>query len=240
MKTTNAQSGAIRDMFARIAPKYDLMNKIMTGGQDARWRKRVVELIQTEDSSPLNNAPDVGLILDLGAGTGDLAGEVIRQYQDKHVIAADFTLPMMRVGQHKHPSLRIAWSAADALQLPFADNTFDAVISGFLLRNLTNLPLGLSEQYRVLKPHGKFTFLDTTKPSPNIFSPLIKFHMHTIIPALGRTLTGRKEAYSYLPESTENFLSAEELTAHLAAAGFRKIMYRRYMFETIAIHWGEK
>ncbi|MBS1250648.1 MAG: Demethylmenaquinone methyltransferase [Chloroflexi bacterium] len=218
-------------MFARIAPKYDFMNRLITGGQDARWRKIVL------DRAAL---PPNALVLDLGTGTGDLAGEVAHRHPDSRVIAADFTLPMMCVGRRKYSTPQIAWNAADALQLPFPKNTFDAVISGFLLRNVADLPRGLSEQYRVLKPGGKFVSLDTTQPTPNLFSPLIKFYMRVVIPTLGRLFTGYGDAYTYLPESSENFLRAERLTAHLAAAGFRKILYERTMFGTIAIHWGEK
>lgn len=225
------RAGAVQDMFARIAPKYDFMNRVITGGQDTRWRKIVIQRAEL---------PPNALILDLGAGTGDLAREATIQRPNSHVIAADFSLPMMRIGQQKHPSPNISWNAADALHLPFPDNTFSAVISGFLLRNVTNLPQSLTEQYRVLKPGGSFVSLDTTKPTPNPFSPLIKFYMRKVIPALGRALTGQEEAYTYLPHSSENFLRAEKLVAYLAATGFRKILYQRYMFGTIAIHWGEK
>lgn len=225
------QSGAVRDMFTRIAPNYDFMNRVITGGQDTRWRRIVIQRAEL---------PPNALILDLGAGTGDLAWDATLQRPNSHTIATDFTIPMMRVGQQKYPAPGIAWNAADAHHLPFPSNTFDAVISGFLLRNVTNLPQSLAEQYRVLKPGGKFASLDTTKPTPNPFSPFIKFYMHKVIPALGRALTGQGDAYAYLPTSSENFLRAEELVAHLAATGFRKILYQRYMFGTIAIHWGEK
>ncbi len=231
MTTPNHQSGAMRDMFARIAPNYDLMNRVMTGGQDTRWRRTVLQRA---------DLPRSATILDLGAGTGNLAREAVRQRPSSHVAATDFAIPMLRLAQGKHPSPNIGWNAADALQLPFPNDTFDAVVSGFLLRNVTDLPRSLAEQHRVLKPGGKFVSLDTTKPTPHSLSPLIKLYMHKIIPALGRLLTGNGDAYTYLPESSENFLSAEALTAHLAAAGFRKILYQRYMFGTIAIHWGEK
>jgi demethylmenaquinone methyltransferase/2-methoxy-6-polyprenyl-1,4-benzoquinol methylase len=221
----------VQAMFSRIAARYDLMNRLMTGWQDLRWRKIVVQQAVL---------PEQARVLDLGAGTGDLSREVLRQHPTATAVAADFTLEMMRVGKSRPETQNLSWTAGDALRLPFPDNTFHAVVSGFLLRNVADLPTCLKEQRRVLKPGGWMVALDTTRPVSNIFTPLIKFYMRTVIPFLGRLLTGQKEAYRYLPESSEAFLRAEELAAHLAAAGFKKVLFRRYMFETIAIHWGQK
>jgi len=145
----------------------------------------------------------------------------------------------MRKGK-KRPHAPRDWAAADALCLPFPPNHFDAIVSGFLLRNVADLPLALCEQYRVLKPGGWWVSLDTTRPRPNLLSPFIRFHMHRTIPFLGWLLTRQVDAYTYLPDSSEKFLRAEELAAHLAAAGFRQICFRRRMAGTIAIHWGQK
>lgn len=221
----------VQDMFARIAPRYDLMNRIMTGWQDQSWREFTIQKTKLDDRD---------LLLDLGSGTGDLAGEALRQHPEIDLVAVDFTLPMMFVGQDRYPEEEFNWAAGDSLQLPFPDNTFNAVVSGFLLRNLADLHQGLIEQYRILKPGGKFVSLDTTQPPNNFLSPLITFYLHSIIPLLGKMITGQEDAYRYLPSSTDSFLRAEELTAHLAAVGFRKIMYRRFMFGMIAVHWGEK
>jgi demethylmenaquinone methyltransferase/2-methoxy-6-polyprenyl-1,4-benzoquinol methylase len=138
------------------------------------------------------------------------------QSPQARVVAADFTLEMMRVGQKRGA---LNFSSADALQLPFNDAAFDAVVSGFLMRNVIDLQKALQEQYRVLKK---------------------KLHMHFVIPALGRLLTGSRDAYRYLPETTEGFVTAENLASRMAAAGFRKINFQRFMFGTIAIHWGER
>jgi len=215
-------------MFTRIAGRYDLMNRIMTAGQDIRWRKEVVQQARLKNNSYL---------LDLGTGTGDLAREALSQYPQSKVIAADFTLEMMRVGQKRGA---LNFSSADALHLPFGDSSFDAVVSGFLMRNVIDLSKALQEQYRVLRAGGRIVILDTTRPRKNILSPFIWLHMHLVIPTLGRLLTGASEAYRYLPESTEEFLTAEDLAARMASAGFRNINYRRTMFGTIAIHWGVK
>jgi demethylmenaquinone methyltransferase/2-methoxy-6-polyprenyl-1,4-benzoquinol methylase len=218
----------VQQMFTRIAHRYDLMNRLMTAGQDVEWRKQVIRQAALKPNARL---------LDLGAGTGDLAREALAQQPEAEVVAADFTLEMMRVG-NRNGSL--PWSAADAINLPFEDKTFDAIVSGFLMRNVGDVQQALKEQYRTLKPGGRIVILDTTKPKRNLLSPFIWLHMHVVIPFLGRIISGFGEAYSYLPDSTEGFLSAEELTVRMAAVGFKRINFDRMMFGTIAIHWGEK
>jgi len=218
----------VQDMFTRIAYRYDLMNCIMTAGQDVHWREQVIRQAGLGPKARL---------LDLGAGTGDLAREALKQQPQARVVAADFTLEMMRVGQLNGS---LPWSAADALRLPFRNGTFDAIVSGFLMRNVGDIQQALKEQYRTLKPGGRIVILDTTKPKPNLLSPFIWLHMHLVIPLLGRLVSGTDDAYKYLPDSTEGFVTAEELTVRMAAVGFKKINFERLMFGTIAIHWGEK
>jgi demethylmenaquinone methyltransferase/2-methoxy-6-polyprenyl-1,4-benzoquinol methylase len=217
-------------MFQRIAPRYDLMNRLMTAGLDVQWRRQVIRLA---------SLPRGGRLLDLGAGTGDLAREALRQSPGCRAIAADFTLGMMRAGL-RQVETSLQWSCADALALPFPDETFDAVVSGFLLRNVVDLPRALQEQHRVLKPGGRMAALDTTRPRPSLLSPLIRFHMHRVIPFLGGLLASSTEAYTYLPETSEHFLPAEDLVARIEAAGFCQAGFRRLMFGTVAIHWGTK
>ena len=226
--TGRERAAYVQNMFTQIARRYDLMNRLMTGGQDVRWRRQVIQLARLQADSSL---------LDLGAGTGDLAREALAQYPQARVVAADFTLEMMRVGR-KNGALD--FSTADALHLPFPALSFDAVISGFLMRNVIDLQQTLQEQYRVLKPGGRMVILDTTRPQKNLLSPFIWLHMHVIIPALGGLLTGVKEAYRYLPETTEGFVTAEDMAARMKAVGCKNVNYQRFMFGTIAIHWGEK
>ena len=226
--TGQERASYVQHMFTRIAGRYDLMNRLMTGGQDVRWRRQVIRLARLRSGASL---------LDLGTGTGDLAREALAQVPRARVVAADFTLEMMRVGQ-KRGSLD--FSSADALRLPFPDASFDAVVSGFLMRNVIDLQKALQEQQRVLKKGGRIVVLDTTRPRKNMLSPLIWLHMHVVIPLLGRILTGSSDAYRYLPETTEGFVTAENLASRMAVAGFKKIDYQRFMFGTIAIHWGEK
>ena len=240
----------VQNIFTRIAPRYDLMNRLMTGGMDVAWRREVI--------GRAHLAPDSRL-LDLGTGTGDLAREALRQQPRSGVTAADFTLAMMLAGQRREGA-RLDWSAADALHLPFPPDRFDALVSGFLLRNVADLDQALREQLRVLKPGGRWVALDTTPPGPPLrppvgvpagvsvgqhplrwlLSPLIHFHMHRVIPCLGTLLTGQRDAYTYLPDSSEAFLRAEDLAGRLTAAGFAGVDFRRLNFGTVAIHWGEK
>lgn len=226
----------VQGMFARIAYRYDLMNRVMTAGQDVRWRREVIQRAAL---------PAHGRLLDLGAGTGDLARQALRQSAAVSALAADFTLEMMQAGKRRpekqlSEDQRLAWSAADAQALPLTDNTFDAVVSGYLLRNVSNLALSLSEQYRVLKPGGRIVALDTAPPLHNALEPFIRFHLHTVIPALGQWITGQSDAYRYLPDSTESFLEPERLAARLLAAGFEQVGFHRLMFGAMVIVWGRK
>ena len=226
--TGSERAQYIRNLFTKIAPRYNMLNRLMTGGMDTHWRREVINLIKIRPH---------GSVLDLGTGTGDLARETLTQYPKSRVTAADFTLEMMQVGKQDGS---LNFSAADALSLPFKEHTFDAIVSGFLMRNVSDVQQTLREKHRVLKPGGRIVILDTTRPKKNWLSPFIKFHMHVIIPTLGRLLSGYSEAYTYLPDSTEQFLSAEELTVRMVAVGFRRVNFKRLMLGTIAIHWGEK
>jgi demethylmenaquinone methyltransferase/2-methoxy-6-polyprenyl-1,4-benzoquinol methylase len=221
----------VQAMFSRIAGRYDLMNRLMTFGQDVGWRREVIGRARLSSGS---------LLLDLGSGTGDLAYEALRLQPGCQPVAADFTLNMMRTGMLRPNAGRLAWTAADALQLPFPSGTFDAVVSGFLLRNVIDVRQGLAEQHRVLKPGGRVVALDTSRPPDSPLSPLINFHLHTLIPTLGGMIAGDRDAYSYLPDSTASFLKAEQLAERMLAVGFRNVGFRRMMFNTVAIHWGEK
>lgn len=221
----------VQSMFARIAGRYDLMNRLMTFGQDIGWRKEVIRLAAL---------PPNGKLLDLGTGTGDLAAEALRQSPTITPVGGDFTLEMMVVGKNDPSRRAIRFAATDALNLPFPDNTFDAVTSGYLMRNVVDVNRAWQEQYRVLKPGGHVVCLDTTPPPRNLLYPFINFHLHFIIPTLGRLIAGASDAYTYLPDSTENFLPADKLAERLTQAGFKDARYKRLMFNTMAIHWGIK
>jgi demethylmenaquinone methyltransferase/2-methoxy-6-polyprenyl-1,4-benzoquinol methylase len=214
----------VKDVFRRIAPRYDLMNKLMTGGFDILWKKRVVKLLQMESGQTY---------LDLGAGTGDLAKMVVQKHPGNQVTAADYSFYMMLSGRG---STKLSFVNVDAMQTPFSAASFDKITSGYLLRNVSDLDRTLSEIMRLLKPGGKYVNLDTTRPGKNLFSPLIRFHMHRVIPFVGGVLSGSRDAYEYLPDSSENFLTAEALADRFYAAGFVEVNFSRYMFGTVAIH----
>ena len=223
----------VQNMFDRIAGRYNVMNRLMTGGQDMRWRRFVVQKAQL---------PPGGKLLDLATGTGDIGFEALKAVPDAQVIGADFSLGMMQVGKRLPDGKRMSWSGADALKLPFPDNTFDAVTSGYLVRNVIDIPQTLSEQLRVLKPGGRIVILDSSPPPPTIMRPLIEIHLRYIIPMLGRIVAGENgaDAYQYLPSSTQAFKSPDELAAIMRQAGIQDVEYRTFMFGTMAVHWGRK
>ncbi len=240
----------VNQMFARIAHRYDLMNRIMTGGQDRRWRRLLIEQA---------GLPSGGRLLDIATGTGDVAMEAFRQHPDlRQVVGADFTLPMMYVGQQRwcrqtaqegfqpdpagEPPLqdRLGWSGADTLHLPFPDNYFDAVASGFLMRNVTSVRQALAEQARVCKPGGRVLVLDIPRPADTFFGALFRLYFHRIVPVIGGFISGQPDAYAYLPASAETFLRPAELKVEMEKVGLRQVRYTMLMFQTVALHVGEK
>ena len=221
----------VQDMFARIAGRYDTMNRLMTFGQDVRWRQYVIRQA---------NLPAGGRLLDIATGTGDIADEGQRQVPGLRAVGGDFTIEMMQAGKRLPSRAAIQWAAADTLALPFPDETFDAVTSGFLMRNVIDVAGAFREQWRVTRPGGRVVVLESSPPKDNLLKPFIKLHLNTVIPTLGRLITGEADAYRYLPDSTQGFQGPDELAATMRAAGFVDVAYRLFMFGTIAIHVGTK
>jgi demethylmenaquinone methyltransferase/2-methoxy-6-polyprenyl-1,4-benzoquinol methylase len=221
----------VQGMFARIASRYNLMNRLMTAGQDIRWRRRAIKLAQL---------PPGGVLLDIATGTGDIAHEALRQNPGLTVYGGDFTLEMMRVGQNNPARKAICWIGADTLALPFPDDTFHAVTSGFLMRNVIDVPAAFIEQLRVTKPGGWVVVLESSPPKDNFLRPFIIFHLNTIIPTLGRLISGDREAYRYLPDSTQQFQDPKSLVKIMQQSGLVNVGFEMFMFETIAIHFGQK
>lgn len=220
----------IQKMFASIAPFYVYMNHMITFGNDKKWRKEAIQYA---------HLPEHGHVLDLGTGTGDVAYQINKEHPFCHTIAADFTIEMIKESQQKLQT-NIHWCAADALNLPFENSTFDAVISGFLLRNVFALSTSLNEQWRILKPGGWFVSLDTTPPTKNIYAYLTNLYITVVVPYLGKLITGNINAYSYLSSSTRHFINAESLASDLKSIGFNRVGFKRIMLGTVAIHWGQK
>jgi demethylmenaquinone methyltransferase/2-methoxy-6-polyprenyl-1,4-benzoquinol methylase len=154
------------------------------------------------------------------------------------VVGADFSLEMMRVGQRKTASTWMGWVGADTLKLPFPNQYFDAVTSGFLMRNVIDVRGAFGEQCRVVRPGGRVVCLEISRPVGSPFTPFFRLYFHRIVPLLGRIISGHGEAYRYLPNSAEEFLTPEELQAEMESAGLRQVHYRRLMLGTLAIHVG--
>jgi demethylmenaquinone methyltransferase/2-methoxy-6-polyprenyl-1,4-benzoquinol methylase len=218
-------------MFDRIARRYDVMNHLMTFGRDRAWRRCVVCQV---------GLPAGGRMLDVGAGTGAIAADAVRRGGAVSAVAADFSFEMMRAGRQTRPHHRIRWCAADALDLPFPDDTFDAVTSGYLIRNVTDPIRAFQEQCRVAKPGAPIVCLDTSPPGENLARPLVLFHLKWVIPMLGALIAGQRAAYTYLPDSTRAFQTSGQLAGTMRSAGLVEIAYRRFMFGTIAVHVGRK
>jgi demethylmenaquinone methyltransferase/2-methoxy-6-polyprenyl-1,4-benzoquinol methylase len=222
----------VNTMFARIARRYDLMNRLMTGGQDVRWRQLMVRQAAL--------APG-GRFLDIATGTGDVAFEALRQQPRLALtVGADFTLPMMRVGQARAAGRLVRWAAADTLRLPFPDDTFDAVASGFLMRNVVDVAAALAEQRRVSRSGGRVLVLDVPRPPDTFWGHLFRFYFHQIVPRLGGLISGQSDAYAYLPRSADAFLRPDELAAAMESAGLREVGYQMLMLGTVALHRGIK
>ena len=221
----------VKSMFAHLARTYDRANRWMTWGQDVRWRRQVIDLA---------HLPAGGRLLDIGTGTGELALEALRRDGSLLAVGGDFTPEMMRIGKARKGGDLVRWLSTDALNLPFPAKSFDAVASGYLMRNVSDVLQAWREQYRVLKPSGKVVCLDTTPPPKDGWHLPVRIYLRIIIPAIGQILAGDAKAYRYLPESTQRFLGAEELLESLRMSGFKEVGFRRFMAGTMAIHWGYK
>ena len=223
----------IQSMFASIAPRYNLLNRIMTMGMDQRWRNSLVRQAEIAEKAS---------VLDLATGTGDVAFAFQKFHPDARVVAADFALPMLREGRRLEEGHGVAWCGADALHLPFADGSFDTVASAYLLRNVTNIPATLREQLRVLRPGGRLLALDSSPPPPTIIRPAILAYLRFVIPTLGRILGGPEgaNAYRYLPRSTIEFQRPSELANLFEASGLKNVRWRNFLFGTITLIWGDK
>jgi len=228
----NSSREKIQDMFDQISSRYVLMNKLMTFGRDRYWRKQLVKYAGIKNRDQ---------ILDVATGTGDVIIEAVEQgLKLGNSAGVDFSAGMLSIAKTRLDKKEIMWIQADALELPFEKGCFDAVTSAYLMRNAVNIETALAEQFRVLKAGGRIACLDTTPPRKTLFSPFIDFYFLTIIPLLGALIASSKTAYTYLPETTKSFKTADELEIMMIHAGFENVSYKKYMFDTIAIHWGMK
>lgn len=213
-------------MFGHIVPRYDLLNRLMSFGMDRRWRRAAASAAH----------PRGAIVLDLGAGTGDMALE-LRRRGAARVVAADFSQAMLAAASRKTRSLdTISFVLADALRLPFPSATFDVVTNTFLLRNLADLPAGLAEMARVLRPGGRLVCLDMTQPPPGLFGAAYRLYFHHVLPPVAGPISGDSAAYRYLPLSLRGFPDAGALAGLLREAGLIDVHIRLLGGGSVALH----
>jgi len=218
-----AKARLVQRMFNQIVPRYDLMNRLMTGGMDRRWRRVAARMAE----------PAGKRILDIATGTGDLAIDLTKA--GAHVIAADFASQMLLAAKRK-VSGETSLVLADAEHLPFLPASFDRVTNAFLLRNLSDLDQGLREMRLVLRPRGALISLEITRPAPGPFAALFGLYFYRLVPRLGGMIAGEPEAYRYLPNSLTVFPRVQELADRMRAAGFSDVTYRTFGLGTVALH----
>jgi len=223
-------------MFQAIAPKYDLLNKLMSFGLDKYWRRFIV---RQADLSPGNR------VLDAGAGTGRLSLELAKSMDTEgSVVSMDFSENMLKKAQvdlkeEKHFDL-LEFKVGNAMDIPFADNQFDVVTSAWVLRNVDDIPTVLREMARVTKPGGKVISLDLGKPKSKLFKSIYYLYLNHFIPFLGRLVYGKRGPYDYLPESLKTFPNQDKLAEIYKDAGLVNVRYHELTGGIVAVHIGEK
>jgi demethylmenaquinone methyltransferase / 2-methoxy-6-polyprenyl-1,4-benzoquinol methylase len=224
----------VQRIFSEIAPRYDLLNHLLSFNIDRRWRRRAIaDLAWTHDPH--------GVYVDLCAGTMDVGVELARTSGFRgHVIAADFAEPMLRAGRAKVQSLAVAPVVGDALRLPLAEGAASGAIVAFGIRNLADLDAGLRETLRILRPGARFVILEFSMPRNRLVAAGYRFYFHHVLPAVGRLVSGHRTAYRYLPASVANFPVEEELARRMSLAGFANVQWRSLSFGIAALHMGER
>jgi len=218
-------------MFTAIAPRYDLLNHVLSLNIDRRWRRRAVDRL-----GPTGHPGE--RYLDLCAGTLDLALELARRPGfSGRAVGADFVVPMLQLGRRKGAGVDAV--GADALALPFPDARFNGCMVGFGIRNLADLDRGLEEIRRVLKRGGRLVILDFAMPTAWPVRPLYLFYFRRVLPLIGRMVSKHTTAYSYLPDSVHEFPTPERLVARMIQAGYTEIGFERLTFGVAALVWGE-
>ncbi len=222
----------VQRMFSDIAPRYDLLNHVLSLNIDRAWRRRALRALAWTE------AP-AGTYLDLCAGTLDVGAMLVRERGfDGRVVGADFAVPMLRHGAGKAPRDRLAPVGADALALPFADDALHGAIVAFGIRNVADLDAGLREVRRVLRPGARFVILEFSTPPSRLVRAGYHAYFHHVLPAIGRLVSGHGSAYTYLPLSVATFPTEEALARRLRDAGFSAVTWERVSFGIAAIHTG--
>ena len=234
--TVDKSSSRIRQMFGEIAPRYDLLNHLLSLGIDRWWRRRTVRLVPPHDAWP---------ILDVCTGTGDLALAYWRVGRGRvPIVGADFCRPMLALAAQKASRAAgsaIVWVEADAQQLPFPDDLFQIVCVAFGLRNQSDPDRGLAEMARVCRPGGSVAVLEFSLPEPRLLRTLYGWYFRLVLPRVGQALaTNRQKAYNYLPASVGEFPEREELAERMRRAGLGQVRYHPFTFGIATLYVGVK
>lgn len=224
----------VRGVFSEIAPRYDLLNHLLSANVDRAWRRAALTALGWREKPH-------GAYLDLCAGTLDVGARLAREPGFRGlVVGADFAEPMLRAGRGKAPATVVTPVVADALALPLADGSLDGAIVAFGIRNVADLDAALREVRRVLAPGARFVILEFSTPRTAAVRALYHFYFHRVLPAVGRAVSGHPTAYSYLPRSVANFPVEEELAARMTRAGFGAVTWTSLTLGIAAIHVGRR
>src|SRR6476646_5564126 len=224
----------VKQIFSEIAPRYDLINHLLSLNIDRGWRRKAIARLGVDRDQ-------AGRYLDLCAGTMDVAAEISMLPGFRGVvIGADFAEPMLRAGSGKAKVGKIAPATADAVQLPLASGQLAGALVAFGIRNVAGLDAALREAFRVLAPGGRFVILEFSTPRMRVLRALYQTYFHHVLPLIGRMISGHQTAYQYLPRSVANFPVEEELAKRMRDAGFAKVSWSSLSFGVAAIHVGER
>ncbi len=225
---------SIQRMFDAIAPTYDFLNHLISFGLDVRWRKHAISFLREKRN---------GTFLDIAAGSGDIIFELMK-LQPKNIVSTDFSLNMINVLQQKlykiSPDCSMHILSCDAHNLPFQTSTFDGAVVAFGIRNFLDKDKALREMFRVLKPSGIAVILELTIPRKTIVRHLYKFYTKALLPLIGRIISNHNTAYSYLPESINNFPKRKEFLEMMRKSGFQKATAHELTFGIATIFLGIK
>ncbi len=228
----NEHAGRVREMFGRIAKRYDLLNHLLSGNVDKRWRRIVATKVREKLSA------NDGRVLDVACGTGDLSLTLF-DITGARVVGTDFCRPMLEIAAAKTAD-RIPLIEGDALNLPFRGGSFEVVTIAFGLRNLASVEGGLAELRRVLKPGGWVAVLEFSRPANAILRPLFGLYFTRVLPLMGGLISGSRSAYSYLPASVQKFPDQTQLSLLMQQAGFEQVQFENLTGGIAALHMGRR
>ena len=226
---------AVREMFTSIAPRYDLLNHLLSFNIDRLWWRRAARSFASILSQPNTR------VLDLCCGTGDMTFALLRQARTSstRILGADFSHAMLRRAREKSPGNPLRWIEADALTLPFTDAKFDLITAAFGFRNLADYDAGLREIVRLLKPGGECGILDFGEPA-GLVGRVYRIYFKRVLPVIGTVVSGVRGPYAYLPASVERFPHPEEMLDRMRSAGFREASWTPYTFGIAGLYRGKK